>query len=60
MSGTAVIVIVILALVVVAGGSILVLNLIRREHGTPSDAQKAHIGGESPTTSDQQSDRPVD
>ena len=48
MSGTAVIVIVVLALVVMVGGSILVLSLIRREHGTPSDAQQANNGGESP------------
>ena len=60
MSGTAVIVIVVLALVVVVGGSILVLGLIRREHGTPSDAQQANNGGESPTAIDQQSDHPVD
>ena len=60
MSGTAVIVIVVLALVVVVGGSILVLSLIRREHGTPLDAQQANDRGESPTASNQQSDRPVD
>ena len=60
MSGTAVIVIVVLALVVMVGGSILVFSLIHREHATPSDAQQANNGGESPTASDQQSDRPVD
>ena len=53
MSGTAVIVILVLALAVVVGGSILVLNLIRRESRTPSDAQQANNGGESQTASDQ-------
>ena len=60
MSGTAVIVIVVLALVVVVGGSILVLSLIRREHGTPLDAEQADNGGESPMASDPQSDHPRD
>ena len=60
MSGTAVIVIVVLALVVAVGGSILVLSLIRREHRTPSDPQQANNGGESPTASNPQSDRPMD
>ena len=60
MSGTAVFVIIVLALVVVVGGSILVLSLIRRDHRMPSDSEQANNDGESPTASDQQSDRPAD
>ena len=60
MSGTAVIVIVVLAIVVVVGGSILVLGLNRREHQAPSDAHQENNGGELPTASNQQSDRPGD
>jgi hypothetical protein len=60
MSGAAVIVIVVLALVVVVGGSILVLDLNRREHLTPSDVRQANNDGEPTTAGDQQSDHPVD
>jgi hypothetical protein len=58
MSGTVVIVIIVLAILVVAGGSILVLDLNRREHRTPSDAHHANNGGDLPTAGDQRSDTP--
>jgi hypothetical protein len=58
MSGTTVIVIVVLAILVVVGGSIFVLGLNRREHGTPSDVQHTNNSEDLPTVGDQRSDSP--